>query len=64
MHNYLSAILAGVRPKRPTADAKRSPGIAIFDAGLDLRWTYEGTALGDYPPLEAVLAAVRSIATS
>ena len=64
MRNYLSAILAGVRPKRPTADAKRSPGIAVFDAGLDLRWTHEGTALGDYPPLEAVLAAVRSIATS
>jgi len=39
----------------------RSPGVAILDADLAIRWRYEGTALGDYPPIEAVLARPRSL---
>lgn len=57
MRNYASALLSGVRPQRPTSDMTKSPGIAILDAALAVRWTYEGTALGDYPPLETVLEA-------
>lgn len=57
MRSYASAVLSGVRPRRPTSDITKSPGIAILDAVLAVRWKYEGTALGDYPPLHAVLEA-------
>ena len=55
MRKYVAAVLSGVRPQRPTSDVTKSPEIAILDAALAVRWTYEGTALGDYPPLETVL---------
>jgi hypothetical protein len=57
MHSYASALLSGVRPQRPTSDVTKSPGIVILDAALAVRWSYEGTALGDYPPLDTVLEA-------
>ena len=57
IRNYASAVLAGVRPQRPTSDRAKSPGIAILDAALAVRWTYKGTALGDYLPLHTVLEA-------
>lgn len=58
---YLSAVAAGVRPRRPTADVMRSPGIVILDADLALRWVHEGTALGDYPPLEQVVEEAAAV---
>lgn len=60
MRSYASALLAGVRPQRPTSDMTKSPGIAILGPSLDVRWTHEGTALGDYPPIDTLLAAVAS----
>lgn len=57
LRNYVSAVLSGVRPQRPTADVTKSLGIAILDSALAIRWTHEGTALGDYPPLKVVLQA-------
>jgi peroxiredoxin len=57
VRNYAAAVLSGVRPQRPTADVTKSPGIAILGPALDVRWTYEGTALGDYPHLDVVLEA-------
>lgn len=61
IRSYLSAVAAGVRPRRPTADIMRSPGIVILDADLSLRWAYEGTALGDYPPLDRVLEEASAV---
>ena len=58
LRTYAAAVLSGIRPQRVTGDVRRSPGIAILDTAHDVRWTYEGTALGDYPSLEEVLAAV------
>lgn len=52
---YARAVLAGVRPRRPTSDLMKSPGIAILGPGLEVRWVEEGTSLGDYPPLDRVL---------
>ncbi|MFN8629262.1 MAG: redoxin family protein [Chloroflexota bacterium] len=57
---YASAVLSGVPIRRPTADLRRSPGIAVLDRDLDLRWTHEGGALGDYPPLDAVMGQARA----
>jgi hypothetical protein len=58
LRTYAAAVLSGIRPQRITGDVRRSPGIAIVDASLEVRWTYEGTALGDYPSLDEVSAAV------
>lgn len=57
VRSYLGAVAAGVRPRRPTRDAMRSPGIAIADRAHVVRWVYRGTALGDYPPIELVIEA-------
>lgn len=58
LRSYAAAVLSGIRPQRITGDMMRSPGVAILDAKHDLRWTYEGTALGDYPSLDEVFDAV------
>ena len=57
IRRYLGAVAAGVPPRRPTADVRRSPGVAILDADLALRWVHEGASLGDYPPLDEVVGA-------
>ena len=62
LRKYAAAVLSGIRPQRITGDVMRSPGIAILDAAHLVRWTYEGTALGDYPALDEVLEAVRLVA--
>jgi len=61
IRNYLSAVAGGVRPRRPTVDVMRSPGIVILDADLALRWAHEGTALGDYPPPDRVLREAAAV---
>jgi peroxiredoxin len=58
---YLGAVAAGVRPRRPTLDATRSPGIAVTDRRHAVRWSHEGAALGDYPPLGLVLDAAARV---
>jgi len=62
LRSYAAAVLSGIRPQRITGDMMRSPGIAILDADHELRWTYEGAALGDYPPLDEVLDAAGLVA--
>lgn len=58
LRSYAAAVLSGIRPQRITGDMMRSPGVAILDSTHDLRWTYEGAALGDYPSLDEVFDAV------
>lgn len=38
--------------------AEDRPVIAILDADLRLTWGHVGTALGDYPPIDHIIAAV------
>ena len=59
--SYLAAMRSGLRPRVPTRDVVKSPGIAIFDADLRLIWMHEGRRLGDYPPIHALLATVASL---
>lgn len=62
LRRYAAAVLSGIRPQRITGDVMRSPGVAILDANHRLRWTYEGTALGDYPSIDEVFHAVALVA--
>lgn len=61
LRRYAAAALSGVPNRRPTEDVMRAPGIAILDADLVLRWSYEGSSLGDYPPLDTVLRHARAL---
>jgi hypothetical protein len=56
--NYGKAMVSGFRPQRPTRDARRSPGVAVFGPGLELRWLHRGSALGDYPSVDELIEAV------
>lgn len=58
--SYVGALRRGLRPQKITRDTVRSPGVAVFGPDLEVRWTYEGTRLGDYPPVADVLAGIRS----
>lgn len=49
------------RQGRLTGDLRQTPGVAIIDTDRRLRWVHRGTTLGDYPPLEEVLGALRDI---
>ena len=45
-------------------DATRLPGVVILDDGGTVRWLYRGATLGDYPPIDEVLGAVRRLAAT
>ncbi len=64
MRNYVGAILAGYGLQRPTQDRQKSPGVVVLSGSLDLVWSYEGTALGDYPPVDALIATVAELSAS
>lgn len=54
--NYVKAMRRGLRPQKITRDTVRSPGVAVFGPDLQVRWTYEGVRLGDYPGIDQLLA--------
>lgn len=54
--NYARAMRRGLRPQKITRDTRRSPGVAVLGPHLDVRWTHEGTMLGDYPSVEEVVS--------
>jgi peroxiredoxin len=60
--NYLRAFGEGRKPMAITRDTLRSPGVALLDENLEVVWTYEGKALGDYPPLDEFEAAAQRLA--
>ncbi len=53
--NYVRAFRRGGRQGRMTGDPKRLSGVAVVDAGGDVRWQYQASVLGDYPEIDAVL---------
>ncbi|MGF1667822.1 MAG: hypothetical protein ACFCVC_16305 [Acidimicrobiia bacterium] len=59
--SYGKALLSGFRPQKPTRDARRAPGVAVFGPDLDLRWLHRGDTLGDYPSVEELIEAVSSV---
>jgi hypothetical protein len=59
--NYWRAWRRGARQGAVTGDTRQLPGVAVFDAEGRLRWLHRGATVGDYPPVAAVLAAVRNV---
>jgi hypothetical protein len=60
--NYWRAWRRGARQGRITGDPHRLSGVAILDAEGRLAWRHLASTVGDYPPLSAVLAALRHLA--
>jgi len=56
--NYLSALRKGFRPQVPTADARKAPGVVIFDAGFNVVSVHRGEMMGDYPTIEQPIASL------
>lgn len=61
MVKYVRAFAEGARQKRPTRDAGKAPGVAVFGPDLDLRWTHVGRALGDYPTVDELIERVDAL---
>lgn len=59
--NYARAILRGNRQGR-IVDPIQIPGLALLDATAVVRSVHRGRALGDYPPIAAVLDELRALA--
>lgn len=60
--SYGRALAAGFRPQRVTRDTVRAPGVVILDQNLAVRWSFEGSRIGDYPELSEVLTATARLA--
>lgn len=45
----------------PAAGLSEPPGVAIIDTDGVIRYLYAGETLGDYPPIEDVLDALRLV---
>jgi hypothetical protein len=59
---YARSMGHGFRPQAITRDTVRTPGVVVMDREGGVRWRHIGTRIGDYPPLEDVLAAVEALA--
>lgn len=58
---YVGSLRRGYRPQTITKDTVRSPGVVILDDTGAVRWQHIGKRIGDYPPLDQVLAAATSL---
>jgi len=58
--NYVKSLFRGFRPQVPTADATKAPGVVVFAPDFSIRWVHRGEALGDYPPVDALIARITS----
>ena len=61
---YAAAVRCGNRPRRPTRDVTRAPGVAIFDRDRNVAWSYEGSFVGDFPDLDQLLEQVVTTAAA
>lgn len=52
---YVRSLRHGLRPQAVTRDTVRSPGVVVLDRDGGVRWSYIGTRIGDYPPINLVL---------
>lgn len=49
------------RQGRLTGDILQAPGITVVDGERTIRYLRRGTTLGDYPPLDEILDALRQV---
>lgn len=59
MRRYVSAARRGSRQGRVTGDWRRLSGVAIVDVDRTLRYRYAAGEVGEYPPVDEVMAALR-----
>lgn len=55
---YARSLRKGYRPQKITRDTIRTPGVVVVDRSGDVRWSYVGTRIGDYPSLDDVRVAL------
>lgn len=60
---YAAGFLRGTMQGQPSA-TRQLPGVAVVDAEMRLHYLYRGGVIGDYPPVEEVIAALRDVASS
>ncbi len=58
---YARSLRKGHRPQKITRDTIRTPGMVVVDRAGDVRWSYVGTRIGDYPSLDEVRAALAAL---
>jgi hypothetical protein len=61
--SHWRALRRGVRQGWLTGDLRQSSGVAVIDGDGRLAYLYRSQQLGDYPPFEEVMAAVRRLTT-
>jgi hypothetical protein len=59
--SYVRAWSRGARQGAVTGDTRQLSGVAVIDADGRLRWLHASGTVGDYPPVESVIAAVRRL---
>ena len=59
--NYWRAWRRGTRQGTVTGDPHQLSGVALLDGEGRLSWRHVARTIGDYPPLPAVLAALRRV---
>lgn len=58
---YARSLRHGYRPQKVTHDTVRSPGVIVLDQSGSVRWRHIGSRIGDYPAVDAVVAAVQAM---
>jgi peroxiredoxin len=61
MPSYVRAMRHGYRPQAITKDTVQAPGVVVLDAQRQVVWSHVGRRIGDYPPLQTVIEAVRAL---
>lgn len=62
--NYFGSMQRGFRAQIPMSDALKAPGIVVFDRDFSVLWVHRGEALGDYPPIDDLVAKVQELVGS
>lgn len=56
---YLKAFFSGNRQGRITGHYSNIPGVCVVDESGEVTYVHLGTGLGDYPPVDEVLSALK-----
>lgn len=60
---YLKALFSGHWQQRITGHITNVPGVCVVDANGEIAYVHRGAGLGDYPPLDTVLAELDTMLT-
>lgn len=58
---YARTLSHGFKPQAVTRDTVRSPAVLILDREGGVRWRFEGTRIGHYPPVAEVEEKARGL---